>query len=82
MESAGEPIFSMLLFGLFVPAITKITSFSNWIWSKAAASAEIKLSFTSWLLPNEIFQTLISLFSATILLIFFTIENEEKFKVM
>ena len=28
MESAGEPIFTISVLGLFVPAITKITSFS------------------------------------------------------
>ena len=79
IESAGAPIFFTFEFlGLFVPATTKIISFSNWILSKIAASGDIKLEFISITEPKDKFQTFISLFFSTISFIVFKTINELK----
>gem|GEM_PF-5026248 len=63
----------------FVPAITKITSFSNCILSSAAPAKEIKLSSISLLLPSERFQTFIFEFCNMIFFISFINVNDENF---
>ena len=68
IESAGAPIglISISSEDKFVPAITNITSFSNWILSRIAASGDIKLGFIFNFEPKDKFHTLMSLFAATI----------------
>ena len=68
-ESAGAPIFIDFFsvpLGRFVPATIKITSYSLWILSNSAASGDIKFAFISICPPKDKFQTLMSLFAATI----------------